>query len=117
MRITKQIADQGVLEELGYRLARARLERNLTQARVAEEAGVSKRTVERLESGDVSTQLSSFVRVCRALDLLERFDALIPEPMASPIAQLKRRGKVRRRASAIKGPGTASTPWSWSDKR
>lgn len=43
----------------------------------AGQAGVSKGTVERLESGRVATQLSGFVRVCRALGLIEGLDALI----------------------------------------
>ena len=56
--------------EMGGRLARVRLERNLTQIQLAEQAGVSKSTVERLESGAVATQLSGFIRVCRVLDLM-----------------------------------------------
>ena len=57
MKITKQATDAAVLTELGGRLTRLRLERNLTQAQLAEQAGVSKRTVQRLESGDVSPRL------------------------------------------------------------
>ena len=100
MKITKQATDEAVLSELGGRLAQVRLERNLTQAQLAEQAGVSKRTVERLESGSVATQLSGFIRVCRVLDLVERFDLLVPEPVPSPVEQLKLRGRKRRRASA-----------------
>ena len=66
-----EITDEAVLSELGSRLAQVRLERNLTQAQLAEQAGVSKRTVERLESGSVATQLSGFIRVCRVLELLD----------------------------------------------
>ena len=87
MKITKQATDDVVLAELGGRLARIRLERNLTQGQLAEQAGVSKRTVERLESGAVATQLSGFIRVCRVLGVLERLDTLVPEPVPSPIAQ------------------------------
>jgi transcriptional regulator with XRE-family HTH domain len=77
-----------------------RLEKNLTQAQLAEKAGVSKRTVERLERGDVAPQLSGFIRVCRALELVERFELLVPEPVMSPMMQLRLGGKRRRRASA-----------------
>lgn len=116
MKITAAITDEGVLRELGARLAGARLARNLTQAELAEQAGVSKRTVERLESGEVATQLSGFVRVCRALGLLERFEALVPEAEASPIAQLQRRGRQRQRASG--GKAMAAAPkkkWTWGE--
>ena len=100
MKITKQATDEAILSELGGRLAQVRLERNLTQAQLAAQAGVSKRTVERLESGSVATQLSGFIRVCRVLDVIERFDLLVPEPVPSPVEQLKLRGRKRQRASA-----------------
>lgn len=116
MKITKHATDDTVLAELGGRLARIRLERNLTQAQLAEQSGVSKRTVERLESGAVATQLSGFIRVCRVLDVLDRFDTLIAEPMPSPVAQLKLRGKQRQRAYATKTKKPAAKKWQWGDK-
>ena len=114
MKITKQATDAAILSELGGRLARVRLERNLTQGRLAEQAGVSKRTVERLESGGVATQLSGFIRVCRVLDLVGRFDLLVPEPLPSPVEQLKLHGRKRRRASAKKA---SPNQWRWGDER
>jgi transcriptional regulator with XRE-family HTH domain len=79
MKISAQRTDASILEELGERLASARLGKNLTQAALADQAGVSKRTVERLESGAVATQLSGFLRICRVLGLVEHFERLIPE--------------------------------------
>ena len=114
MRITAQLTDESVLEELGARLAGARLGRNLTQAALAEQAGVSKRTVERLESGAVATQLSGFLRVCRVLGLVEHFESLIPEAVASPMEQLKRKGAKRRRASVRKA-APPPKPWTWGE--
>ncbi|MBL8419562.1 MAG: helix-turn-helix transcriptional regulator, partial [Dechloromonas sp.] len=102
MKITTTLTSEAILQELGERLAGARLERNLTQAALAEEAGVAKRTVERLESGQAATQLSGFVRVCRALGLLERLDALVPEGAAGPMAQLRLQGRKRQRATGRK---------------
>jgi len=116
MKITKQATDDAVLAELGGRLARIRLGRNLTQAQLANEAGVAKRTVERLEAGAVATQLSGFIRVCRVLDLLERFDTLVPEPVPSPVAQLKLQGRQRRRASKAKPAKTTGKKWQWGDE-
>lgn len=113
MKITKQATDAVVLRELGGRLAKVRLDRNLTQAQLATQAGVSKRTVERLEAGAVATQLSGFIRVCRALDLVERFDLLVPEPIPSPVAQLKLGGKQRRRAAGTKSAPRAPKKWQW----
>ena len=80
---------------------------------------MSKRTVGRLEAGEVGTQLSGFVRVCRVLGLLDRFETLLPEPLPSPLAQLEARGKVRQRASTPASARTAAAPkrsaWTWGD--
>ena len=116
MKITKQATDAAILGELGGRLAQVRLDRNLTQAQLAEQAGISKRTVERLESGSVATQLSGFIRVCRVLDLAERFDLLVPEPVPSPVEQLKLRGRRRQRASAKGSSPASAKKWQWGSE-
>lgn len=118
MKMTEQISDEEILTELGKRLTDDRLARNLTQAALAEEAGVSKRTVERLESGEVATQLSGFVRVCRALGLLERFDTLVPEATPGAMDQLNSQGRRRQRASRSKRAGTGTPKeWTWVSPR
>jgi transcriptional regulator with XRE-family HTH domain len=117
MKITKQATDDAILGELGGRLAKIRLDRNLTQAQLATQAGVSKRTVERLEAGTVGTQLSGFIRVCRVLDVIERFDLLVPEPVPSPVEQLRRAGRKRQRASAVKPAKPSAKKWQWGDKQ
>ena len=98
MRISLQNTDDVVLKELGERLAWTRLNNNVKQAELADQAGVSKRTVERIEAGH-SIQLSNLIRVLRTLGLLTNFDLFIPEPVPSPMEQLKHRGKGRERAS------------------
>jgi transcriptional regulator with XRE-family HTH domain len=117
MKIAREATDEFVLRQLGGRLAELRLERDLSQAQVANQAGVSKRTVERLESGSVGTQLSGFIRVCRALDLLGGFELLVPEPVASPIAQLKLRGRKRKRASGKPLTKASAKGWQWGDEQ
>ena len=115
MEISNNLSADAVLTELGARLAGIRVERGLTQAALAEQAGVSKRTVERLESGEVGTHLSGFVRVCRVLQLLDRFELLVPAPVASPMAQLKLQGRQRRRASPAKNATKSAKPWTWGE--
>lgn len=115
MNITNQQTDESILKELGGRLAGVRIERNLTQAALAEQAGVSKRTVERLESGEVATQLSGFIRVCRGLGLLERVATLLPEPTPGPMAQLKQQGRKRKRATGNRVKADAPKPWTWGE--
>jgi len=119
MKISREVNDKVLLHELGERVAHARLERNLTQATLAAEAGVAKRTVERLESGEVAVQLSGFLRICRVLGLLERFDTLIPEARPSPMELLKLQGRKRQRASKTSDRPTSrvkdGSRWSWGD--
>ena len=67
MTIDDQMSDEALLRELGHRLARHRLNRNMTQAALAHEAGVSRSTVARLESGE-STQLTNLLRILRGID-------------------------------------------------
>jgi transcriptional regulator with XRE-family HTH domain len=117
MKIVKQATDQVILRELCGRLARMRLDLNLTQAQLAEQAGVSKRTLERLESGNVATQLSSFIRVCRVLGVLDRIDLFVPEPAPSPVEQLKLRGRKRQRASANQATQASFKKWQWGNER
>jgi len=115
MKIESGLTDTAILKELGGRLRAVRLGQNRTQAALAEQAGVSKRTVERLEAGEVAAQLSGFLRVCRALGLLNQFDALVPEPVPSPIAQLKLHGRSRKRASGTKHTLGPAQKWTWGE--
>ncbi len=117
MQITPHLTTEALIQELGRRLARVRLERDLTQAQLAEEAGVSKRTVERLESGEVATQLSSFLRVCRVLGMLESFVAVLPVSTPSPMAQLKQKGRQRQRAAGRKVSIAPLQKWTWGDSK
>ncbi|MDN5864597.1 MAG: helix-turn-helix domain-containing protein [Gammaproteobacteria bacterium] len=116
MKITYQLGEGGVLEELGKRLARRRLDLELTQAAAAEQAGVSKRTVERMEAGS-TVQLSSFIRILRALDLLAQLDTLLPEPGPRPLDLLKLKGKIRQRAPSPDHvvDKNGETEWHWGE--
>jgi len=115
MNSINHMTDPAVLDELGERLAQHRLDRNLTQAQLAEEAGVSKRTLVRLEGGE-STQLTNLIRVVRALGLLSNLDTFIPPPLQSPIEQLQREGKKRKRATPRTDSTEPESNWVWGDE-
>jgi transcriptional regulator with XRE-family HTH domain len=119
MRIDALLTDDAVLAELGRRLARARLARNLTRPVLAAEAGVSERTLARIEAGE-STTLTNLVRVLRPLGLLESLDALVPADTVNPFTELSQRGRVRQRASRTAKRGEAPARegrWVWGDER
>lgn len=114
MKISNLLTDNAVLAEIGQRVARRRLDFQFTQADVAEQAGVSKRTVERLEAG-ISAQTSTLIRIFRVLDLLSALDHMIPEAVTRPMDLLKRKGKARQRASSRRSPHPSDKPWTWED--
>jgi transcriptional regulator with XRE-family HTH domain len=114
MKISPLLADDAILAELGERMARRRLDLQLTQADVAEQAGIAKRTVERIEAGS-SAQMSSIIRILRVLELLPELDAMIPAAAARPMDLLQRKGRVRQRAPSRSRADKPEPPWSWDD--
>jgi transcriptional regulator with XRE-family HTH domain len=115
MKIANDLVDAVILQELGARIARLRLERNLTQTELATQAGISKRTLERMEAGG-PTELAKLVRVCRALGFAERFDLLLPEPQPSPVEQLRLKGRQRQRAVRRGEAREPAAQWTWGDE-
>ena len=65
--IVKGVTAAALAEEIGDRLKQARLNRNLTQAEVAELAGIARKTVLNAEKGKV--QLNIMIAILMALDL------------------------------------------------
>jgi len=115
--ITNIMPDEAILAELGARLARYRVDANLTQQVLADQAGVAKRTLERIEAGEPS-QLPSLIRILRVLNLLDLLDAAVPAPAPRPMALLRNQHKPRQRA---RKPDTAKpvdpVKWVWGDER
>jgi len=92
------MSDEGLLKELGGRLRKLRLSKNLSQERVAEIAGLGRTTVVSLEAGN-NPKLITLLQVLRALEALDALNDFIPEPGISPLKLLEMKGRERRRAS------------------
>jgi transcriptional regulator with XRE-family HTH domain len=116
MEISKLLSDEAILAELGERIARSRIDLQLTQAEVAEQAGISKRTLERIESG-ASAQMSSMVRILRVLELLPRLEQMFPESGPTPMELLRHKGKARQRASSRGKEQQPDEAWTWDDEQ
>lgn len=124
MRLDDLMTESAVLTELGSRLTRHRHERNWTQAQAAAEAGIGQATLQRAERGE-SVQMTSMIKLLRALGLLGALDAAVPESIELPIARLERgqpgvRRRVRhgRRQPPNQQPddGSQPEPWRWGDE-
>jgi len=113
MKITSSLSDQVILAEIGERIAGRRLELRLTQADLAKEAGIGKRTLERVEAGKTA-QATTLIRLFRVLGLLPNLDQMLPESKPGPIDILKRKGKARKRASPDKKESNKEETWAWS---
>ncbi len=93
-----EMSDKAVMELVGRRIQKERLNRNLTQQELAERAGLGLRTVKSLEAGQ-RPMLETMVRALRALGRLGAIDAFLPEPGLSPLQLAKLQGRSRQRAS------------------
>lgn len=124
MDIKPELTDTAIVQILGERIERYRIEAGLTQAELAERAGIGKRTVERIEAGR-GAEIITLIRMLRTLNALDGLERLLPELPPSPIEQLKLRGKQRRRVSHPRartdtlerrnqvGEGAQAKPWIW----
>lgn len=97
---------------IGERIASQRLGLNWTQKELAAKAGISLRTLIRLENGEGNPALSALVAVCSALNLLNRFETLLPRVELTPEQILKGR-PPRERARKSK----SKSAWKWGDER
>ncbi len=124
MRIESNLTDMAITQIIGIRIERYRIDAGLTQAELSEQAGIGKRTLERIEAG-CGAELLTLIRVLRALNALDGFERLLPELPASPIGRLERLGKPRQRVvhrrgrrevperAGEVGQGAPTRPWSW----
>jgi len=101
--------------QLGERIAKLRLSRNLTRAQLAKETGASSRTLARLEAGE-GASLDSFIRVLMALNMESNLLAMLPDPAVRPIERVKLRGRERRRARPVQAETKPASEWAWGDE-
>jgi DNA-binding XRE family transcriptional regulator len=115
MKIDALLTDQSILEELGARVTQLRKSQGYTQASLADAAGVSRRTIQHLEAGTVSSQLATLIRVGRVLGFVGMFDQLIPQPVEDLFARYKREEPERWKA-AERRSAKGNRPWKWGDE-
>lgn len=102
-------------------IASYRLENNISQKQLADEAGVSVRTIKRMESGK-GISVDTLVRVLKALNLAENIDLLIPESGIRPLDRVDEQPSsaepaspsARQRARPQKKQKIVE-PWTWNE--
>ncbi len=108
----RSATSRALRSELGRRLAKLRLARNVTQSALAENAGVGLRTLRRIEAGQPCS-LDSLLRLASALGLADGLLNAVPSQEIRPIERVDSGGRERRRARPRKSR-SREEPWSWA---
>ena len=95
------LSDSAIVSELCRNLKLMRLNKNWSQSRLADQAGLDRVTISRMENGRAATLLT-FVQVLRALDKLNLLNVFDEEPEQSPLKFLKLQEMQRLKASPQK---------------
>ncbi|WP_187696277.1 helix-turn-helix domain-containing protein [Xanthovirga aplysinae] len=94
-----ELSDKGIIKEIGERLRKARLIKDLSQQEIANRTGLNRSTISEIERG-APTSMLSFIAILRGLEELESLESLLPTTKGpSPIQMLKLEKKKRQRAS------------------
>ncbi|MBA3582207.1 MAG: helix-turn-helix domain-containing protein [Gammaproteobacteria bacterium] len=119
MNIENTLNDPSILLEIGQRLAQQRLSMGLTQAELAEQAGIAKRTLERIEAGE-SAQMLTLIRLFRVLGLLPALNSMLPAHETRPMELLaaSRQAETGKATAkrAHKKVNQAKSEWHWNDQ-
>lgn len=96
------MTDKAIVMEIGNYIRHHRLAKNLTQSRVAQEAGINRWTISQIENGE-PISLSSLIQILRSLDLLDVLNCFEIEKKISPLqlARIEHRTRKRARESEI----------------
>lgn len=91
------MSDKAIIASIGEYLKHQRLTQNITQAKIAETAGVNRATMSQIENGE-AISLTSLIQILRALKLLNVLDKFKIETQLSPLELAKLEKKKRQRA-------------------
>ena len=110
-----QATSQQIISALYERIKEIRLARNISQLQLSKDAGVSRATIERMESGaDIS--LGTFVRILIALNVQGGLQIALPDMSIRPVERVQMMGKERKRSFPRKNKLNKNEPWIWNEK-
>ena len=106
-------SSEAIENALSERIEELRLQRNITQSRLAREAGVSRSTITRLVQQGKGISLDSFIRILKALQLAHNLESLLPDPGLSPLEELEKSSQTPRQRA--RGKKQDRKKWTWQD--
>jgi len=97
-----QMSNTAIVEQIGSYVKHIRLQKNITQAQLAEMAGLNRWTISQIENGE-AVNLSSLIQILRALDVLYVLSQFEVVDEISPLeyAKLKKKQKERARNKKV----------------
>lgn len=106
-------SDNRLIELIGTKVKNLRLNKNMSQASVATDSGVTISVVQRLEKGAGCTLLN-LIKILRGINGLNLISDFFKQEPVSPrmLAQLANKKKARKRASKSNNKPSKDTP-SW----
>lgn len=115
MKIFGTESNEQILKELGQRLKDIRIALSYTQKDMADRAGVSPKTIERIEGGE-NVRIENLVNLLRAMNLLQNLEILVPEQTILP-TELHDYGKKRQRVAQTKEKEASNSTWQWGEDK
>ena len=94
-----KMSDAAILKQLGAFIKHTRIQQDVTQAHLAEMAGLNRWTISQIENGE-SVTLTTLIQLLRALDVLYVLNPFEINNEISPIEYAKMQEKKRQRASS-----------------
>ena len=113
---TTHINSKAIERDLCKKLERIRLLKNISQAKLAEAAGVSRRTISRMENGE-GISLDTFIRVMQALNLTDQLTAMLPNSEIRPIERVGRKGNGERKNASSPRTPKKTKKWEWGSEQ
>ncbi|MFT7620399.1 MAG: transcriptional regulator with XRE-family HTH domain [Planctomycetota bacterium] len=103
MKIDPLTPDDAILTEFARRLRQVRKQNGYSQEQLAKNAGIGVATLRRIEDGQ-DAQIVSWLKILRALSMVNAIDELLPESYVSPRAEaLAKKKKGRHKRSSTPG--------------
>ena len=96
------MSDKSIISLIGEYIKDQRLMQNKTQANIAENAGINRWTMSKIENGE-PISLLSLIQILRALDLLEVLSVFKTQIQLSPLELAKLEKQKRQRANTEHG--------------
>ena len=115
MKITQKSTDNEIMQEIGKRIQRYRIDSGLSQYELSDKTGVSAKTIANMEDGKQVNTLT-LIRVLRDLGLLENLELLAPPQEDRPIDFLRYNKKAPQRASRNRNKEQERI-WKWEDEK